>query len=134
LPPFTVARGLWKVRAAKGSVGALAYPAHAGHELEWVELDLEGNLIGRWTLPGYPNGGYAYTESGEIDAQFMARDDHPLLVLDRESSTWKPARDTKPEWDQNRSFGLLLGAGGDHLVFHAQPTSGVRLLWFHPSR
>lgn len=41
-------------------------------------------------MPGYPNGGYAYTESGEIDAQFMARDDHPLLVLDRESSTWKP--------------------------------------------
>ena len=67
LNPFAGQRGLWRVQAAKDRIGGLAHPNADQHQRRWVELDLDGNLIGRWPIdPDVHGGGYAYTRSGRL--------------------------------------------------------------------
>jgi hypothetical protein len=124
LDPFAGQRGLWRVAAAKDRIGGLAYRNTAGHQREWIELDLEGNLIGRWTLDLDMHGGYAYTRSARLFAG--GQGGGALLEFHRDRRAWIPV--DGPEHDQdtwNRS--LLLGATGDELVFAQE--SGARLVY-----
>ena len=131
MKPFPAYGGLWMARAAKDRVGSFAHRSQAGHREEWVELDLEGNLIGRWPLPARPGGGFAFTLSGDVYIVTPRTADRAreLLRLNRDAGAW----DVMSEYPAAR--GLLLGAEGDDLVFTAPPTPGFRLQWFRaPAR
>ena len=126
--PFGAHRGLWQVRAADGKIGALAYPGHEGYQPEWVELDLAGNLIGRWNLGPRLYGGRAYTADGRLYARKLDEKKRARLFLfDRTSSSWIPVDD-----DLTVAPGLLLGADGNDLVFAED--YGLKLSWVRPGR
>ena len=123
LSPFAGSRGLWRVQAAKDRIGGLAHPNADQHQREWVELDLDGNLIGRWPIDPDVHGGYAYTRSGRL----FVRDARVgrMFHLDRDLRTWVPVDSPKQD-PENLNRSLLLGAAGNELVF-AQD-GGSRLL------
>ena len=127
LKPFGGQRGLWLARAASDRIGALAHPSDAGHDPEWIELDLEGKLIGRWKLGRRLDGGLAYTSDARLFTRWWDRKSRkPLLWrLDKEASAWVGVEDPLPE-DEFRA-GLLLGADGNDLVFAEQ--GGFRMRW-----
>ncbi len=127
LAPFSGCRGLWLVRAVADRIGALAYRSDAGHQPEWVELNLDGKLIGRWKLGRDADGGLAYTSDARLFARSWDRKSgKPLLSrLDKDSSAWIAVENPMPG-DEFRA-GLLLGADENDLVF-AEP-GGLRLRW-----
>jgi hypothetical protein len=122
LNPFGPQGGYWRVQAAKDRIGGLAHPNAYQHQREWVELDLEGNLIGRWPIAPDLHGGYAYTRSGQL----FVRDGktNGLFRLDRERGEWIALENPKPGSDVWPT--MLFGAVGDRLTFAAD--GGARLL------
>jgi hypothetical protein len=129
---FAAGRGFfWTVRASDEKVGALAHYVELNRRKEWVEMDLDGNLLGRWSLPIpdvwiFPGRGMAFTSDGRF---FIGTRDEEsrktnLLVLDRATGTFRPdgSRDLPP--------GVLLGADGNDLVFADQ--GGTKLTWYRP--
>jgi hypothetical protein len=129
LNPFRAGRGLWRVRAAQGRIGAYADPAHVGSEPEWLELDLEGNVIGRLKIGKWPNGGLAYTLDGRLFARFWEHDSKTprLTEFDRNTGKWVPAEDMSARAGRDFQMGLLMGADGNDLVF--SDGGGHRLMW-----
>jgi hypothetical protein len=120
--PFDCHRGLWTAGAAKDRVGAMAEVWNtAGPQQQWVELDLEGKEIGRWTLGSErdgPAGGMAFTAEGRLFVQWRGQ----LVELDRKTAAWKPAK------VQHRA--LLLGAESNQLVY--AEGNGSRFVWIRP--
>jgi len=124
LPPAASGIGISWIRAAGDRVGMMLYPGQNSASPEWVELDVSGNLIGRWKLgpSGQLNGGFAFT----ADARLFARPYNPetkkneLMSFDRKSSSWRAA--------EGGVNGLLLGADGNDLVFQMSDrnANGVR--------
>jgi hypothetical protein len=100
--------GGWKLRIADGRVG---FSVEQEHGRSWVEADLTGKEIGRWTMPEASRP-VAMTESGTVYAA-----GRELSVLDRSSGSWKPV--------PAPSGGLLLGAEGDTLVFEVRGTNQI---------
>ena len=111
--------GLWRLRAAKDRIGAAL---RVGPFKEaWVELNLDGGLIGQWT----------YTQSNEEGVFPSAFDSTGLLygrhwingknvgisILDKSTSTWRPV--------SSLPNGRVLGADGTRLVYQ----SGDQLRW-----
>ncbi|MEX2261216.1 MAG: hypothetical protein WD696_04655 [Bryobacteraceae bacterium] len=133
LSPSSPGRGFWVIRAADSDrIGALAYRGSSREE--WIEWDRSGKLIGRWKLDFEPNGGLAYTTDGRLYfhtwSRGAGRKGSRLVVLDRETSSWKevPAPQTRNPYDR---VNILLGADGNHLVFSMVPGE-TRLGWFAP--
>ncbi len=123
---FSAGLGLWRVRAANDRVGLLAY-AGTDHELEWVELNLEGKLLGRWTLGARKDGGYAYTADGRLYGKSWDEKGKPrLTVFDRAKRSWIPVQDRSGGAGQDLSMHLLLGADQNDLVF---TRDGAQLIW-----
>jgi hypothetical protein len=117
-PPGTAAMGAWKLRAANDRIGALGYSGD--HPEVWIELGLDGSLIGKWPLGRYWNGGTAYTSDGRLYRQVFGANPK-LECYDRASSAWKDAG--KPPVP-----GLLLGAENEELVF-SQNQGLIKLVW-----
>jgi hypothetical protein len=126
--PFHCHRGLWTARASKGRVGAMAQVWNMAEPRErrgmlqqWVELDLDGKEIGRWTLGAErdgPAGGMAFTEDGRLFVDWRGE----MMELDRKTAAWNRAA------VQHR--GILLGAEGNQLVY--AENSGSRFVWIRP--
>jgi hypothetical protein len=114
LSPFRGQRGLWRVEAAQGRIGGLAHPNTDRHQQEWVELDLDGNLIGRWAIDLDVHGGFAFTRSGWL---FLKEGNTGrMFQLDKGQGRLVPVASPHRDPDNlNRS--LLLGAVRDELVF-----------------
>lgn len=121
--PFSPSTGLWTIRAAKDRIGAFVDATS-----QWVEFDLEGNLIGRWNV-SRPDAGFAFTSSGRLYGQVFdaGRKAPQVNVFDREQSRWVPLPGAYPA-PEPMSWGLLLGADGDSLVFARR--GGMNLGWF----
>lgn len=130
LAPGTDSIGLWRIRAAKDRIGAIAYSGRTSGNTEWIEINLNGDLIGRWRTE-VPDGGIAYTADGELYAR-MWEEHKPLylVVFDREDSSWRPLEDALPTNLRYTDAGLLIGADGRDLVFSMRPAGGIRLQWF----
>jgi hypothetical protein len=126
--PFHCNRGLWTARASKDRVGAMAQfwnmaePRESRGTLQqWVELDLDGKEIGRWTLGAEregPAGGMAFTDDSGLFVEWRGE----MRQLNRNDGVWRPAR------VQRR--GLLLGAEGNQLVY--AEGNGSRFVWIRP--
>jgi hypothetical protein len=121
--------GVSWLQVAKDRVGMMLYPGQTSQFPEWVELDLHGNLIGRWKIGESDGGGYGYTEGGQLYSYPYSRERKrgALKTFDRATSSWKLV-ESGPQLT-----GYLLGAEGNSLVFHVQHTGnidGVHTLWF----
>ena len=127
LSPGSGRGGLWKIRAASDRIGALAFPNSQGRQPEWIELDLRGNLIGRWKLPARLDGGLAFTASGGLYTRLLP--EARWAVLERNTAVWKPLDVDVPPGERP---GLLLGAEGDDLVFAVASPGNIRLRWWRP--
>jgi hypothetical protein len=131
LAPGGSSRWLWRIRAAKDRIGAIAYSGETSRNREWIEINLNGDLIGKWKMGGIQNGGIAYTADRELYARMWNEEKKVYLaVFDRDSSSWRPLEDAIPGNLRYGGAGLLMGADGRDLVFSMQPVGGIRLQWF----
>jgi len=116
------------ITVARDRVGLWAISGTRGTQTEWVELDRNGNLSGRWRLDQFvQQTKLALTRDGHLFVQVW--DDktstHRLYTLDRASSEWR-ALDTAPG-------GWLEGADGNALVFRDSGLGPMHLRWYrHP--
>jgi len=118
------------ITVAHDRVGLWAYSGDSGNQTEWVELDSNGNLLGRWRLDQFSwDTKIALTTDGHLFVQ--SRDSktkaYRLYTLDRASATWQ-AVEAPPS-------GRLEGADGNTLVFSDFVKPGpMHVRWYqHPS-
>jgi hypothetical protein len=111
--------GLWQLRVLGNRVGALIYGSSVYRPDEstrsamlWVETDLTGKELGRWSIGG-EFAPEAFTQSGGL----YTRMGGSLSIFDRDMKTWRKV--AAP------AEGILLGADGDSLVF-LQGTNTLR--------
>ncbi len=122
----------WQYRAITVTgdrVGVQVFSGDTGNKMEWVELNLDGKLIGRWRLDDVAQGGaIAFTSDDQAYVPHLDRATKTwqVLKLNRATSTWEavpsPARLH------------LYGSDGDQLIF-AEWDSGdglMHLSWFKP--
>jgi hypothetical protein len=113
-----------RITAAKDRIGVLAQSGVRGSLQEWIELDLQGNLIGRWRLDDSNFARVALTTDGRV---YVQKSNGPsttrFFTLDRNTSTWKPVT---PLTDYR-----FCGADGDQLVFASWKAGPMHLRWFN---
>jgi hypothetical protein len=116
------------ITAAHRSVGLWVYSGKSSAETEWVELDLTGNMSGRWRLDqfnydtkvAFTSDGHVFVQAFDLKAKI-----HRLYTLDRPSSTWKLV-DPSPD-------GWLDSADADALVFSDFGLGPIHARWYpHP--
>ncbi len=116
------------ITVAHDRVGLWAVSGTLGSETEWVELDLNGNLSGRWRLDQFgQNAKPAFTRDDSFFVQVWDNKTSAqrFYTLDRASSGWR-AMDAAPS-------GWLEGADGDALVFSDGGLGPMHLRWYrHP--
>ncbi len=107
--------------AAHDKVGLLAYSGKVGSSLEWVELDLNGNLLRRTPITQNDIAEFAFTSDG-----------HLYWKKEQRSDTLRLLNNTTPDWqDVGPAPGhQLMGADGDQLVFTPGGAGPVDLQWF----
>ena len=112
-----------RIAVSHDRVGVLAW-RETSDDLEWVELDLSGNLIGRWKFSGSSEPSFAFTSDSHLYALRRERDAklRRLAVFDRASSAWKEV--------ETPIDGGLYGADGDELVFAGWGDGPMHLHWF----
>ena len=133
LPRSLFARGLepgaeeWQERritVTSDRVGIEAISENVSNQREWVELDLNGVLKGRWKLSAdgeFP--GVVLTADNQAYVRRTDRETRSSLVfrLNRSTSAWErvdvPGRE-------------LYGADGDKLVFAQWPDGIMHLSWY----
>jgi hypothetical protein len=125
-------RGYWQMYSGKDRIGAVVHRNHADNPAEWIEWDLNGNLMRRSLLPGHMEMGRAYAGDGRLYGRFLVEGRSPeLRVFDASAGTWTPVSANLPEREEfDRA--MLLGADGEDLVYRLGP-GNVRLFWARPS-
>jgi hypothetical protein len=118
------------IAVSHDTVGLLVLSGTDSNKTEWVELDLKGNLRGRWRLDQFVNElRAAFTSDGHVFVYYRdmdGRNPH-LSTLDREASTWKQLL---WQWVPNS---YLASADGEQLIFADYGAGPMRLRWYqHP--
>jgi hypothetical protein len=122
LTPGAQSLGLWRLRVADDRVGALADSGQTSSENRvWIELGLDGHLIGKWNIGRDLQGGLAFTSDARLCRQTPGKTVPGIECFDRRTGVWKNAGDAPVS-------GLLLGAQGDELVF-SRDEGVIRLYW-----
>lgn len=128
LPPGGLDWQKMRIAVSHDRVEVLAYSGDSGPAKEWVELDLNGKVIRRWTCERKLAETYldqvVLTTDGHLYAQGFDREakTHRLFQLDRASSKWKEV-DGPPR-------GNLYAADGEELVFTDILSGPIQLRWF----
>jgi hypothetical protein len=115
-----------RIEVTTDRVGILANSGENGSHREWVELDLNGNVIQRSRTDDTLRSVHlaAFTSDDHVFMQ-SARSGE-VYTLDHASQTWKPI--------PKRGTGFLMGANGESLLYYieSQPyRSPIQLEWFH---
>jgi hypothetical protein len=94
------------------------HESNAFNPEEWIEWDLNGNLLNRTVIPKRIADGRAYTSDGRLYVRFrVARSQRPeLRVLDRATGDWLRVAANVPEAAEEEGA-FLLGADGRELVY-----------------
>ena len=122
LEPGGASIGAWRLRLANDRVGALAESGSSGLANQvWIELGLDGHLIGKWAMGRDLQGGLAFTSDARLCRQTPGKTIPGIECFDRGVRVWKGAGDAPVG-------GLLLGAQGDELVF-SRDEGVLRLYW-----
>ena len=109
--------GSWSLRVVHDRVGALLVYGDISKNKEWVELDLNGELLGRWKLGKYT--GLAFTDSAHLYRYLWKGHEAGLEMFDRDAGKFREIEFTPP------ANAALLGAEGNDLVYQAAD----RLIW-----
>lgn len=138
------------MRASNDRIGVMTYPGDVSNNPEWIELDSNGKLMGRWKLGPRSTvdpdthhimsslGGFAFTLDGRLFAQLKKcveplQCSYQVMLLDRGSSTWKSVDGGAVD-----PFRYLMAANGNSLVFvdrnPAYAGGGVRMVWVQPGQ
>lgn len=128
--------GRWGIRAARGRVGMQLMSGETSERMVWLELDDNGEELGRWTLPAEHTDGMAFTGGQLYSVTSTWNRDTSKAVwmlnqLDRSTSKWNPVL-TK-EWIHPGvpgSFGILMDADDDKIVLARE--NGSILEWMKP--
>jgi hypothetical protein len=105
-------------------VGIEAVSGNIGNRREWVELDLNGNLKGRWKMDDWDESpGVAFTSDDQAYVHRYNRDTKLIQTfrLDRAAGQWKLVDAPNAE---------LYGADGVNLVFADWTGVSMHLSWF----
>jgi hypothetical protein len=111
--------GHWRLRAAKDRIGAAMRVGPFKHA--WVELNLDGGLIGQWTYTNSREDGVspaAFDSTGLLyGSHWIDGKEVAISIFDKLTSTWRHV--------PSLPNGRVLGADGTRLVYQ----SGDRLRW-----
>jgi hypothetical protein len=113
-----------RITVTADRVGVEAVSGNIGNQREWVELDVSGNLTGRWKLdPSDHFAGVTFTSDDQAYVHRYNRDTKTEQVfrLNRATSAWDLV---------NAPNAQLYGADGDKLVFAQWPDGVMHLSWF----
>jgi hypothetical protein len=101
---------------------------------QWIELDINGNVLGRYTL-SLPNdrgpdcsplvGEIVMTLGDAVFASILRCAKEVLYELDRDNSRWVPVKD----WNAS-GFKALVGVDGTQLVFRKSSPNLEQFGWF----
>ncbi len=130
--PASIGVGYWHMAAASDRIGVIIHESHAGNAPEWIEWDLQGNLLGRTRLPQKLNHGRAFTSDSKLYARFPVNDNTALelRVLDKATGLWTAVPTNLPDYLEPQTT-LLLGAHGNDLVYRLGP-GNVRVIRVAP--
>lgn len=113
-----------RITVTSDPVGIEATSRNLGSQREWVELGLNGDLLGRWKLDeSNEPGGIALTSDNQV---YLPRWDSKsksghVFRLNRDTSTWEPV--SAPNLH-------LYGADGGKLVFATWDGFTMHLSWY----
>ncbi|MGB6943089.1 MAG: hypothetical protein WBE37_11880 [Bryobacteraceae bacterium] len=113
-----------RITVTADRVGIEVFSGTKGNQREWVELDLNGNVQGRWKLdPQNETPGVAFTSDDRAYVHRYNREAkvRQLFRLNRATSAWDLVSTPGEE---------LYGADGDKLVFARWPDNLMILSWF----
>jgi hypothetical protein len=132
LAPGTGQGGAWRLRASGDRVGAITNSSGTNgpkgfveDDHEWIELSLDGTLIGHWKLGNDTGMGTAFISSLGFCRQNIWG--QRVEYLDRGTGAWKTLGVSAADAGGG-ALGNLLGADGDYLVF-GRLESGLLLSW-----
>jgi hypothetical protein len=124
LPPGMAERQARRITVTANRVGLEVVSGNVGNQREWVEMDLNGNVQGRWKLdPWNKFPGVAFTSNNQAYVHRYNRKTNAMEMykLNRATSTWDHVNGPDME---------LYGADGDQLVFARWPDNLMHLSWF----
>jgi hypothetical protein len=105
-------------RAAHDRIGMLIGRRNLEGESDWIEIDLEGKILGHWqtgkTWPdvAFTPNGHLYTRDRDSKTRQVR-----LAVFDRDAAKWQPLMDLDENPDNEINYGGLQGTDGNQLVF-----------------
>jgi len=124
LPPGNEEYQARRITVTADRVGVEVISGKVGNQREWVELDLDGNVLGRWKLdPSNEFPGVTFTSD---DRAYVHR-------YNRDTKSWQVFRLNRAtsSWDlMNAPNEPLYGADGDKLVFSKYTGNIMLLSWF----
>jgi hypothetical protein len=97
----------------KDRVGVLAFSGDSGNKTEWLELNLNGNVIERSRLDNVLRE--VFVAAFTSDDRVYLGGNEELYTLDHSSHMWKPTP---------KQLGWLMGAHGDRLVYDVRSGRG----------
>ena len=102
-------------------VGIFAYSGETGVNAEWIELDLDGNLLWRSRVDGVIRG-VALAAITEDDHVYLEGYNGEVYTLDSVSHAWRPI----PKHE-----GTFMGVDGKNLVYRQRNSGPIQLRWFN---
>lgn len=117
-----------RITVTSDRIGIEALSGRDSGQREWVELDLNGNLIGRWRLDrSYRFPGVVFTADNQA---YVHRNDEgtktvQVLRLNRDKGQWELVKSPAPN-------AALYGSDGDKLVFWDISTGGAMHMSWYP--
>ena len=112
LEPGSSSGGLWSLRISDDRIGAIAYSGRTSEIPEWIEVGLDGGLIGHWKLGPYHDGGMAFASRNGLCRQIGLGG--RIDCFDRVAQAWKTLASTSSNDENGRPLGILLGADGEY--------------------
>jgi hypothetical protein len=109
------------IYTAADRIGLLACSGMTSADPEWVELDLNVNVTGRWQV-GNLHKRVALTHDGHVYTQDQPNGSSQSYLLYRNSSTFQPVSWTIPS--------RMCGAAGDDLVFKDFGPGPMHFRWY----
>jgi hypothetical protein len=108
------------IQVTHDRVGILASSGKTGGNAEWIELDLDGNLLNRSRADSVMPNIAAFAEDDHVYLGGYTKD---VYTVDAASHAWRPI----PEHE-----GTFMGVEGNSLVYRQRRNAGpIQLRWFN---
>jgi hypothetical protein len=119
-----------RITVTDDRVGVEVFSGTIGTQKEWVELDLSGNVTGRWTLdpaPRFPGVVLTGDNQAYVERFDQAAKRYQLFRLNRAQSSWEQVEAPNAMLSANV---MLYGSDGRELVFGRHDGAILRMSWY----